>query len=105
MVLKFEAYIETKWESERFKKELEELKAKHEEATKKQQADIEQIKAKLENTHDQVALLLETLSNIKKYGAKSGTYAEMDFVLRKVGILTNGEIGGDPETGVVVESI
>jgi hypothetical protein len=99
MVLKFEAHIETIRESEKMRKELEELKAR-------QQVDMEQIKAQLANTNDQVSLLLQTLSKIKKYGAKSGTYAETDFVLQKLGVLTNGEIGEDPNSGgVVVEPL
>jgi ABC-type Fe3+-hydroxamate transport system substrate-binding protein len=85
-------------ETEKMRKELEELKAR-------QQVDIEQIKTQLANTNDQVSLLVQTLSNIKKYGAKSGTYAETDFVLQKLGVLTNGEIGQDPETGVTVEPV
>jgi hypothetical protein len=85
-------------ETENMKKELEEFKAK-------QQVDMDQIKAQLASNHDQVGTLLQVLSNIKKFGAKSGTDAETYFVLRKLGLLTGGEIGEDPDSGVITEPV
>jgi hypothetical protein len=93
-----EKEAETLKEKENMKKELEELKTRR-------QVDMEQITAQLANTQDQVGAMLQMLSNIKKFGAKSGTDAETDFVLRKLGQLTEGKIGEDPDTGVTVEPV
>ena len=96
-------------EAEQTKRELAELKAKQEEASRKQQLDIDQIKAQLEkNAEDQVSILLQTLSKLQKQGENHGTattQAPKDYVLKKLGILTNGEIGEDPETGLISEPI
>jgi len=93
-------------EAEQTKKELAELRASQEEASRKQQLDIEQIKAQLEkNADDQVGILLQMLSNIQEQEVNAGTattQAPKDFVLQKLGILTNGEIGEDPETGLII---
>ena len=62
---------------------------------KKQQMDIEQMKTQLKNTGDQVGMLLQMLSNIQKQEVNAGTattQAPKDFVLQKLGILTNGKM-------------
>jgi hypothetical protein len=91
-------------DAEQTRKELAELKAKQEEAARKQQMDIEQMKAQLGNTTDQVGMLLEMLSKIQKQEAKD-TSRQKDFVLRELGVLTKGKIGEDPETGLIVEPV
>lgn len=70
--------------------------------------DIEQIKAQLTNTSDQVGILLQALSKLQKQEANTGTAtveAPKDFVLKKLGILTNGEVGEDPETGLISQPV
>lgn len=92
-------------EAENAKKELAALKARQEEDARKQQMDIEQMKTQLRNTGDQVGMLLQMLSNIQKQEVDAGTsttQAPKDFVLQKLGILTNGKIGEDPETGLII---
>jgi vacuolar-type H+-ATPase subunit I/STV1 len=93
-------------EAEQTRRELAELKAKQEDASRKQQLEIEQIKAQLEkNADDQVGILLQALSKLQKQEVNAGTattQAPKDFVLQKLGILTNGKIGEDPETGLII---
>jgi hypothetical protein len=46
------------------------------------------------------------LSRIKRYGAKSGSSAvEETFIFKKLGVLMNGELGEDPDTGLISEPI
>ena len=96
-------------EAEQTKRELAELRAKQEDASRKQQLEIEQIKAQLEkNAQDPVGILLQMLSKLQKQGENHGTatiQTPKDFVLKKLGILTNGEIGEDPETGLISEPV
>jgi integrase/recombinase XerD len=111
-VLSFDAFNETMeqkskelQEAENAKKELAALKARQEEDSRKQQMDIEQMKTQLRNTGDQVGMLLQMLSNIQKQEVNAGTattQAPKDFVLQKLGVLTNGKIGEDPETGLII---
>jgi hypothetical protein len=111
-VLSFDAFNETMeqkskelQEAENAKKELAALKARQEKDARKQQMDIEHIKTQLKNTGDQVGMLLQMLSNIQKQEVNAGTAATQapkDFVLRKLGVLTKGEIGEDPETGLII---
>jgi outer membrane PBP1 activator LpoA protein len=105
---KQDAYIikgklaEKEKEMEETKREFAELKAKQEEASRKQQVDIDQIKAQLEkNAEDQVGILLRVLSELQKQEPQG----QKDFVLKKLGILTDGKIGQNPETGIVVEPL
>jgi hypothetical protein len=79
-------------------------KARQEEAAKQQQMDIEQVKAQLSNTNDQVGMLLQMLSKVNKQEANTIRPAK-NFLLRKLGVLTNGEIGEDPESGIIVEPL
>jgi integrase len=103
-VLSFDAFneaIEEKEksarEAEQTKRELAELRAKQEEALRKQQLDIEQIKAQLENnTNDQVGMLLQMLSKINQEEGKS-TRPAKDFLLEKLGVLTKGKVGYPPD--------
>jgi hypothetical protein len=89
-------------EAEQTKRELAEVRARQEEASRKQQLDIDQIKAQLEkNTEDQVGILLKALSELQKQEPQ----AQKNFVLKKLGILTNGKLGVDPETGITVEPL
>jgi integrase len=89
-------------EAEQTKRELQELKAKQEEAARKQQMDIERITAALEkNANNQVSMIYEMLSKINKEEAKT-TGPVKDFLLRRLGVLTNGKDGEDPNTGIVV---
>jgi predicted ribosome quality control (RQC) complex YloA/Tae2 family protein len=107
MVLAIDEYnatIQSLQEAENAKKELAALKAKQEETARKQQMDIEQMKAQLRNTGDQVGMLLQMLSKINQEEAKS-TRPVKDFLLHKLGVLTNGEIGEDPNSGIVVEPL
>ena len=111
-VLSFDAFNETMeqkskelQEAENAKKDLLPLKARQEKDARKQQMDIEQMKTQLKNTGDQVGMLLQMLSNIQKQEVNAGsasTQAPKDFVLQKLGILTNGKIGEDPETGLII---
>jgi integrase len=89
---------------EQTKRELAELKAKQEEAAKQQQINIEQVKAQLSNTNDQIGMLLQMLSKVNKQEANT-TQPAKNFLLRKLGVLTNGEIGEDPESGIIVEPL
>ena len=78
------------------------MRARQEEAARKQQIDIEQIKAQLEkNSDDQVGILLQVLSKLQKQEPR----AQKAFVLEKLGILTNGKIRKHPEYGIVTEPI
>jgi integrase/recombinase XerD len=97
----YNATIQSLQEAENAKKELAALKAKQEETARKQQLDIEHMKVQLESNHDQVSKLLEMLSDIQKQ-EKAG---QKNFILRKLGVLTNGEIGEDPESGIVTEPL
>lgn len=69
----------------------------------RQQQEIEQMKAALETTQDQVGMLLQMLTSINQEETKT-TGSKKDFLLRKLGVLTNGEIGEDPNNpGIVIE--
>jgi hypothetical protein len=56
-VLSYDAYNEVTEEAEQTKRELAELKAKQEEAARKQQMDMERITAALEKTQDHLQLI------------------------------------------------
>lgn len=103
MVLAIDEYnatIQSLQEAEQTKRELAELRARQEEASRRQQLDIEQIKAQLEkHADDQVGILLQVLSQLQKQEPR----AQKDFVLTKLGILTNGKIGKHPKYGIVDE--
>lgn len=78
------------------------MRARQEEAARKQQMDIEQIKAQLEKkSDDQVGILLQVLSELQEQEPQ----AQKGFVLEKLGILTNGKIGKHSEYGVVTEPL
>jgi hypothetical protein len=62
------------------------------------------MKAQLRNTGDQVGMLLQMLSKINQEEARS-TRPVKDFLLQKLGVLTNGEIGEDSNSGIVVEPL
>jgi hypothetical protein len=63
------------------------------------------MKAKLETTQDQVATLLEMLTSISQEEAAS-TGSKKNFLLRKLGVLTNGKLGEDPNNpSIVVEPV
>jgi predicted RecB family nuclease len=100
----YDATIQSLQEAENANKELDTLKAKQEETARKHQVDIEQMKAQLRNTGDQVGMLLQMLSKINQEEARS-TRPVKDFLLQKLGVLTNGEIGEDPNSGIVVEPL
>jgi hypothetical protein len=69
----------------------------------RQQQEIAQMKAALENTQDQVGLLLQMVTSVNQEEA-AGTGSKKDFLLRKLGVLTNGKWGEDPNNpGLIVE--
>jgi hypothetical protein len=49
-------------------------------------------------------MLLQMLSKVNKQEANTIRPAK-NFLLRKLGVLTNGEIGEDPESGIIVEPL
>ncbi len=84
-------------------------------AARKQQQDIEQFKAEIKTqleknnaAANQLDILLQALLKLQKQETNAGTattQAPKDFVLRKLGILTKGKIGEDPETGIIDERL
>lgn len=55
------------------------------------------------NTQDQVGLLVQMLTGVNQE-KEANTSAKKDFILRKLGVLTNGKLGEDPNNpSIVVE--
>jgi hypothetical protein len=62
------------------------------------------MKAQLRNTGDRVCMLLQMLSKINQEEARCIRPVK-GFLLQKLGVLTYGEIGEDPNSGIVVEPL
>jgi integrase/recombinase XerD len=92
-VLSYDGYNKKMQEYENAKKELEELKAR-------QQLDMEQIKAQLAQHSNEVGVLRQMLSKINRE-----TEPTKASILRQLGLLTKGELGEDPESGIIVEPL
>ena len=101
-VLSFDAFNETLQEGEQSKRRLEELETRLKQT---QEQAIEQMNAKLATTQDQVTAMLEMLTSVSKEEAAT-TGSKKDFLLRKLGVLTNGKIGEDPnDPSIVIEPV
>lgn len=67
--------------------------------------NIDQMKVQLENTSDQIGKLLQMLSEVNQE-EKNSTRPVRDFLLSKLGVLTDGQIGYHPDNAhVVVEPL
>jgi integrase/recombinase XerD len=100
-VLSFDAFNEAIEEKAKTAKEAE--KAKQE--LTEMRVDMEQVKTKLANTTDQTATMLEIFTKICR---NQVTIAEPEvkiFLEQKLGAMTNGEWGEDPESGIVSKPI
>jgi hypothetical protein len=62
------------------------------------------MKAQLRNTGDRVGMLLQMLSKINQEEARCSRHVK-GFLLQKLEVLTYGEIGEDPNSGIVVEPL
>lgn len=101
-MLSFDAFNETLQEGEQSKRRLEELETRLKQT---QEQAIEQMNAKLATTQDQVTAMLEMLTSVSKEEAAT-TGSKKDFLLQKLGMLTNGKIGQDPnDPSIVVEPV
>ena len=96
-------------EKEKYKKKFEELETRQKqlelEGETRQQQQIAEMNAKLETTQDQVAALLQMLTSVSEEESAT-TGSKKNFLLRKLGVLTNGKIGEDPnDPSIVVEPV
>jgi hypothetical protein len=70
--------------------------------------DMEQVKAQLaqlaNNKNEQVALMVEILTKINRNQVITNGPVH-NFLSRKLGVMTNGELGEDPKSGLVCEPI
>jgi integrase len=80
-------------EAEQRRKELAEMRI-----------DMEQVKTKIANSTDQIATMLEIFTKICRNQVTISEPAVKTFLQQKLGTMTNGECGEDPESGIVVVS-
>jgi hypothetical protein len=65
---------------------------------------MDQVKTRLANTSDQVATMLEILTKLNRQQLTTNGDPSVEIFLdRKLGEMTNGRWGEDPEIGLIVQ--
>jgi integrase/recombinase XerD len=93
-VLSFDAFNEALEEKDKSARDLAKAKT-----------DIEQMKTAIEKHDNKVSLLLDLLKTVNNNEVDNSREEKKRFILERLGVLTNGEIGEDPESGIVTEPV